>query len=306
MIAAIESLRSSRYEHIIFRQRPRKRRRVNLAPADDVNSIGSTPAAASLLEPREHAFLRWLFEQAGLELRSYRHETLHRRLAACLRTLRVNSVIEARAALLRHPAKISAAVGALVIGVTSLFRDSEVFDYLATAVLPSLPQTPHRRRIWSVGCSDGDEVYSVAIQLSELGLLNGTELLATDCRSAAIANVRKAVYLSADLQKLSPALLDRYFTRDGTDWRIVRELRQVVQTRVADVTRVREPGIWDMIFCRNMAMYLQPQRWRRSLWAQPEQSIRPGGFLVLGKAERPAGCTRLSLVAPCVYRRDRG
>ncbi len=263
------------------------------------------PAAGCLLDARELAFLRWLFDQAGLELRSYRHETLHRRLAACLRTLRVNSVTEARAVLLRHPAKIAAAVGAMVIGVTALFRDADVFDGLAQSVLPALPQPPHRRRIWSVGCSNGDEIYSVAMLLSELGLLDGTELLATDCRAAAIANVRRAIYRHDDLRKLSPVWQERYFVPDGGELRVVRQLQQAVQTRVADVTRVREPGVWDLILCRNMAMYLRPSV-AAELWAHFEQSIRPGGFLVLGKAERPEGCGRLSMIAPCIYRRDRG
>jgi len=305
LTAAIQSPRISRYEHVVFRQRPGKRRRINFAPTQNSKDSFNAPVTASLLDPCDAAFLRWLFAQAGLELRSYRQETLHRRLAACLRSLHVNNVAEARKLLLRQPDKIAVATDALVIGVTSLFRDVDVFDYLLQSVLPALPQAPYRRRIWSVGSSDGDEIYSVAILLAELGLLDHTELLATDCRSAAIANIRKATYRLADLQNIPLEWRERYFTPDGGDWRVVRELRQAVQTRLADVTRIGEPGAWDMILCRNMAMYLRPDV-ATDLWARFEEAIRPGGFLILGKAERPQGCTRLSMVAPCIYRRDRG
>ena len=65
-----------------------------------------------------------------------------------------------------------------------------------------------------------------------------------------------------------------------------------------------EPGQWDVILCRNMAMYLAPEA-AAALWRNLDSLLRPGGILVLGKAERPTG-TRLSMIAPCVYRRDRG
>jgi chemotaxis methyl-accepting protein methylase len=86
----------------------------------------------------------------------------------------------------------------------------------------------------------------------------------------------------------------------------VREsLRSAVQWRTSDVTQVHEPGAWDLILCRNMAMYLRSCA-AAQLWRAMEASLRPGGFLVLGKAERPAGAKRLSAIAPCIYRRDRG
>ncbi len=65
-----------------------------------------------------------------------------------------------------------------------------------------------------------------------------------------------------------------------------------------------EPCGWDMILCRNMSIYLQPATAVR-LWHVLENCLRPGGYLVLGKAERPLGCTRLVPVSPCIFRRDR-
>ena len=82
-------------------------------------------------------------------------------------------------------------------------------------------------------------------------------------------------------------------------------LRTAVQWRTADVMRVQEPGVWDLILCRNMAMYLRPEA-SGKLWDLFERALRPGGYLVMGKAERPANARRLSPVGPCVFRRDRG
>ncbi|HYO09905.1 MAG TPA: protein-glutamate O-methyltransferase CheR [Tepidisphaeraceae bacterium] len=249
----------------------------------------------------------WLFEQAGIDGRAYRTETIRRRLGACLRALRVGSPAEARLLLQRDRAKVQVAVGALVIGVTSFFRDAGVFDHLTYTALAALPRPPRARRIWSAGCSDGEELYSVAILLAEMNLLDdGATLLGTDCRAHAISHARQGRYVGAQLRDVPQVWRERYFEPIGAGgYRVLPRLRDAVQWRTADLTRLHEPGAWDLILCRNMAMYLRPEVAGR-LWERLEQALRPGAFLVLGKAERPVGATRLSLVAPCVYRRDRG
>jgi chemotaxis methyl-accepting protein methylase len=86
--------------------------------------------------------------------------------------------------------------------------------------------------------------------------------------------------------------------------RVRPELRAAVQWRTGDLTRMCEPGTWDLILCRNLTMYLRPDVAAR-IYVALEEALRPGGFLVLGKAERPIAAQRLGLVAPCIYRRDR-
>jgi chemotaxis methyl-accepting protein methylase len=258
-------------------------------------------ASAEVTDQR--LFLRWLFEAAGLRAHHYRPETLHRRIPACLRQLRVTNLAEARRLLERDRSKIASAIGALVIGVTSFFRDESVFTNFTGIVLPALPRPPQRRRIWSVGCSDGEEVYSVAVLLAEAGLLPGSHLLGTDCRAPAIARAREALYGAAALRTVPSRCWDKYFLKDQTQLRIAPQLRAAAHWRVADVTQTREPGGWDVILCRNVVMYLRPDV-AGAVWHEFERVLRPGGFLILGKAERPTGTPRLSLVAPCIYRRS--
>jgi chemotaxis methyl-accepting protein methylase len=168
--------------------------------------------------------------------------------------------------------------------------------------------------VWSVGCSDGAELYSVAILLAEMGLLEGTCLLGTDCRADALARARDGIFDVRAIDGVPRTWIKQYFDRlPGTDaadaaderYRVRATVRSAVQWRRADVTRLQEPGQWDLILCRNMAMYLRSET-SGKLWSHFEQALRPGGFLVLGKAERPVGAERLSMVGPCVYRRDRG
>ena len=209
------------------------------------------------------------------------------------------------------PSAVAAAVGTMVLGVTSFFRDAAVFDHVTHSVLPALPRHGGHPRIWSAGCSDGEEVYSLAMLLAEAGLLAGSHLLGTDCRTQAVARARAGRYATRALRDVPPAWQAKYFVADGAGAaaaapavRVRPELRAAVQWRTGDVTRVCEPGAWDLIFCRNLVMYLRPEVAGR-VWGALEASLRPGGFLVVGKAERPTGAQRLGLVAPCIYRRDR-
>ena len=84
-----------------------------------------------------------------------------------------------------------------------------------------------------------------------------------------------------------------------------RLARSALRWRVADLLRAPEAGTWDVILCRNTTMYLRAEV-AAGLWQKFEALLRPGGVLVLGKAERPAGSRRLQPAGPCVYRRIRG
>jgi chemotaxis protein methyltransferase CheR/two-component system CheB/CheR fusion protein len=74
---------------------------------------------------------------------------------------------------------------------------------------------------------------------------------------------------------------------------------------MADLLQVQEPGVWDVVLCRNTTMYMRTEA-VNPLWEKLEMLLRPGGILVLGKAERPLGVNRLTPVGPCLYRRNRG
>jgi chemotaxis protein methyltransferase CheR len=303
----LEFNRPNRFRHVVFTGPAGSTARiVNLAPPpprDDAPADGGHPKHA--LTEEEGAFIRSLFACAGLDASAYRHEPLRRRLHACLRAVRAGSIIDARRALAANPSLVPVAVNAMVIGVSSFFRDAPVYDEIAFNVLPSLFRAHRPARVWSVGCSEGQELYSVAILLAELGLLDGCYLLGTDCRSEAIQRARDGYYDPGALRSVPKAWVEKYFHRQGDRWRIASSLRTAVQWRTADVTRVSEPGVWDLILCRNMAMYLRPEA-SGKLWEMFERALRPGGYLVMGKAERPANARRLSPVGPCLFRRDRG
>lgn len=296
-------MREARFRHVVFSGAGASRV-IDFAPSA-AKQTAHPSASQSPFSPEQRAFVNWLFERAGIDANIYRSETLHRRLNACLRALRATSPEQAKQIIQQSPQQLRTAISAMIIGVTSFFRDAAVFDHLTFTVLPALSRNQSPVRIWSAGCSDGAELYSIAMLLAEMGLLDDTYLLGTDCRLEAVNRARGGMFDGNELRGVPQTWIDKYFSQQEDAFAICPRLRTAVQFRSADVTQLREPGNWDLIFCRNLAMYLRPEV-AGKLWESFEAAIRPGGFLVLGKAERPMGSSRFACVAPCIYRRDIG
>jgi chemotaxis methyl-accepting protein methylase len=193
----------------------------------------------------------------------------------------------------------------MMIGVSAFFRDPSVFEQLRTDVFPSLLRSQAGLHVWSCGCSDGPELYSAAMLLAELDQFRLSYLLGTDCRRDAVERASAGVYDTAGLRGLSPERRARFLEPHPSGWQVISELRHAVRWRMGNLLSMPEPGIWDVIFFRNTAIYLRPDV-TAPLWERFESLLRPGGILVLGKAERPTGGKRLSLIGPCIYRRNRG
>lgn len=249
-------------------------------------------------------FVRWLLTEAGLNADIYRSASLERRTAACLRAIGVASTGAARDLIRNHPDRLPIAVTTLLIGVTDFFRDPIVFDGLRLTVLPELSNRPGPLRIWSAACSSGPELYSLAILLAEAGLLDRSFLLGTDCRTDAIAVAQRGTYTEAQVRSLPARIRTDYFESDEEGWRVAGRLRERVHWHVSDLWSGAEAGPWDIIVWRNAAIYLKPAPVARMISALVA-ALRVGGFLVLGKAERPPDDAGVVPVSACTYRKVR-
>lgn len=269
--------------------------------------IHSGPAGAPAQEcPAPDPFIPWVLHRAGLAAKSYRSQPLQRRLSACLRALHADTTCQAQRMLQQRPELLATAINALLLGVTDFFRDGAVFDMLAQRVLPDL--TSRRGgplRVWSAGCSTGAELYSVAILLQRAGALENSYLLGTDCREDAITHAKAAIYSSHELRGLEPSPRHRHFEPAGPSWRPIAPLRRHVHWKVADLDRGVEPGPWDMILWRNMAIYLTAGA-AGAVWQGLVSVLAGQGVLVTGRAERPSAELPLTCLGRCIYRAASG
>jgi chemotaxis methyl-accepting protein methylase len=260
---------------------------------------GRIPPPAADLEPLD-PFVSWLFERAGLPAGAYRAAPMHRRLAACLRALEVSSVSEARRRLTQHPELVATAVSSLLIGVTEFFRDADVFDAIGRIIADDLGMRPGPIRVWSAACSNGAELCSMAILLAEAGLLERSILVGTDCRADAIREAEAGLYSQASAEPAGALLRQKYLAKDCGCWRVTEPLGRRIQWRIRDLLSGAEDGPWDIILWRNAAIYLKLSP-ALAVWEALAQALRPGGLLVVGKAERPPASLGLRCVSRGIY-----
>jgi chemotaxis protein methyltransferase CheR len=240
------------------------------------------PCASDL----EASFVRSIVSEMGIDPEGYRMHPLVRRIPACLRALRADSLEHAGSILHRHPELIPRALNALLIGTTEFFRDAIVFDALQDAIVPSLLERKRYPRVWSVACSEGPELYSVAMLFALFGSVEVGQFLGTDCRISALERARRGAYSALAYATVREPYRSMFTLAEGDGFSISPALQDAIEWRPGDILRDRIEGTWDMILCRNLAIYFDPGTADR-LWMKLYDALAPGGILVVGKAEKP-------------------
>jgi chemotaxis protein methyltransferase CheR len=186
-------------------------------------------------------------------------------------------------------------IDAITTQETLFFRDAAPFDALRSRVLPDLidhrANTPNARRlrIWSAACSTGQEPYSIAIAIRDTlpdADLWDVNILATDISNAAIRQASMGRYSTHEINRgLDPAKLNRYFEREGAFWRVKGEVRSMVAFAHRNLLDpFLDLGPFDVIFCRNVAIYFDAQT-RRNLFLRLAERLTPDGCLFVGSSE---------------------
>ncbi len=187
---------------------------------------------------------------------------------------------------------------------TSFFRDSVAFDALRGQILPALLRVRaanKRLRIWSAAAATGQEPYSLAMVIDETPQFAGWEIdiLATDVSAHAIERARSGLFSEAEVQRGLPLrLLSKYFRKEPSGWRISDELRNRVELRVFNLMDCFAGlGMFDVIFCRNVLMYLDPEA-KSDILERLAGSLERDRYLVLGAAETMLGACESFTVLP--------
>lgn len=236
--------------------------------------------------PENSLFIRAILGAAGLDVEEYRLAPLHRRIPACLRALRVATITDAIKALQEDPTRLKTVVNSLLIGTTSFFRDPQLFARMEEEILPEMMERNSSPRIWSAGCSDGSELYSVAMLVSEIHRSHDAHFLGSDCRPSVLEIAKAALYREDAIRSIRPGLRERYVISKGAQHRIRPDLSSRMNWEQRDLLGQTAPGPWDIILCRNVAIYLEA-RSAHHMWQRLANALAPGGILVTGRAESP-------------------
>jgi len=259
-----------------------------------------TPPPASptaTVDDEQTAFatvLALLNEHSRIDLSLYKASTLTRRIARRVAVHGFDGTQAYVAFLRENPHELDLLFKEMLIGVTSFFRDPEVWETLATSALPGLltPQSADAPplRAWVVGCSTGEEAYSLAMSFIEVretvpaAHARQLKIFATDLSADAIEAARQGFYPAAAVAALSPARLARFFVAHGDGFLVNRSIRDMVLFAQHDV--ILDPPFTrlDVLCCRNLMIYFNATLQQR-LVPIFHYCLRPGGILLLGRSE---------------------
>ena len=242
--------------------------------------------------------LRQLVKQlTGINLSDQKRELVYGRLARRLRVLHLRTFAEYRDLLASDGGReIGEFCNAITTNLTSFFRESHHFEYLRDQVLQPMVanRTASRRvRIWSAGCSTGEEAYSLAITVIEsIPDLRtwDVKILATDLDSDVLAKAQRGIYAAERVRPLGPQRLSRFFAerrggREGATFEVKPELTSLITFKQLNLMHpLPMKGPLDAIFCRNVVIYFDKDT-QRELFSRIAQLQRPGNLLFLGHSE---------------------
>jgi chemotaxis protein methyltransferase CheR len=242
---------------------------------------------------------RKISRERGFGCASYKEKCLRRRIAVRMRARGVHTYGDYARLLDVDGGEYERLLDALTINVTKLFRNWEAYASIAENVVPALwhAETP-RIRVWSAGCSSGDEPYSIAILFHRYAAVNGMlsqlqrlDILGTDIDKVSLEAATRGQFEEADFADTPAELRSRYFTADAPHV-VSQAIRQLVRFERRDLLGdPAPPGHHDLIICRNVLIYFDRETQER-LFESFYRSLAPGGFLVLGKVETLLGPVR--------------
>lgn len=260
------------------------------------HAFGKPPRAAAPLLKSENALKKvfvLLRAQTGHDFSQYKPSTIRRRIERRMAVHQVETMEGYVKYLQGAPEEVDALFRDMLIGVTSFFRDPEVFSALEEQVVPKLlagKPSDAVIRIWVPGCSTGEEAYSLAILLAErqeaLKQHFQVQVFATDIDGHAIAAARTGIYPASIAADVTPERLARFFTAEPGDcaYRIHKSIRDMLVFSEQNVIKDPPFSKLDMISCRNLLIYLGGDV-QKTLIPLFHYALNPGGFLLLGTSE---------------------
>lgn len=247
----------------------------------------------------------------GIDLSQYKRAQMERRVRTFVERQGQSDLASYLQRMTADKAELEAFLDRVTINVSQLWRNPDQWTRLERTVLPELLAEKNGLTAWSAGCSYGAEAYTLAALTRHVAGKSSTriDITGTDIDRRIVERARRGTFSADDARDAPKALLQRFFEpvagAEGT-WAARAEIRPFVRFEAADLLRIparREK--YDLILCRNTVIYFTDDV-RDALHAKLVESLRPGGYLVVGSTERVANVTQLGLdpAFPFTYRKE--
>lgn len=252
-----------------------------------------------------------LIALTGWDLSRFKESYLRRRVGARVRASGVLDWAAYGELLEKDRLELERLKDRLTVNVTEFMRDAEVWQALRQEVLPDIIRKAAARslrevRIWSAGCSSGEEPYSLAMLALEVvraqAVAVEVKVLASDLDPIILERARQGHYETTALARVPEPLKNTYFLPDGAGWKAGPALQRTVQFRGLDLFSSPAPPALDLLLCRNVMIYFSRDL-QQKLLRSFHSALVPGGIFVTGKTETVLGPVRT--LFKCVSTRDR-
>ena len=228
---------------------------------------------------------------SGIDFTYYKRSTILRRIERRMLVTHTSSLAEFARLLGDSQEEVNTLVKEILIGVTNFFRDPAFFEklkYNAIYKIVERAKEDEPIRVWSAGCSTGEEAYSIAILfqevMDELQVKRDVKIFATDVDSRAIEQAGKGIFSENIIDDVTPDRLAKFFLKVGDQYHISKSIRRMIVFATHNMFSDPPFGKLDLISCRNVMIYFQPVM-RRGLFAIFHSALKNGGFLFMGKSE---------------------
>ena len=245
------------------------------------------------------ALMDKITRDSGFQCSSYKDKCLRRRIAVRIRARGASGCAEYSGMLDKDPREYERLIRSLTVNVTKFFRNWETYSAIDQKVVPALMERDEREiRVWSAGCSSGEEPYSIGILMHKHSTTNGAarldsvSIVGTDIDTDCLGEAERAVYTESALGDTPADLREQYFPQIAGLRTMLPEVRRLVTFEVRDLLHFQPPvENAHLIVCRNVIIYLERGA-QDALFAHFHRTLAPGGFLVLGKVETLLGDAR--------------
>lgn len=246
-----------------------------------------------MLDRELHLLLSVIEKSTGFDASQYRFSTLIRRLNLRLSATHSSNYRDYIKFIRKDPSECQRFIQTLTINVTDFFRDKDVFLFLKKNYFPLLKARADNRKnkslsLWSLGCSRGQEPYTLAIIWHEFlrNKINDYRITiqATDIDPEALTKARSGLYTPKETANMPKSYIRKYFSKQDGMLQIRLELQKMIKFKQLDIIKQPPPGKFDMILCRNVFIFFESSL-QKKIIKKLYLSLKKDGILILGKSE---------------------
>lgn len=224
-------------------------------------------------------------KKTGIDLALYKEAQMKRRLTSLYEKRGYKSFQEYFMAISQDRKLLEEFLDRMTINVSEFYRNGKRWEVLEKKLLPKLLERNSRLKIWSAACSTGEEPYTIAMIMSKFMPLTQVQILATDLDENVIARAKVGVYPERSLNEVPEEMKRKYFTKDGSFYKISNEIKKTVTFKKQNLLADSFGGPFDLVVCRNVLIYFTEDA-KDILYKKFSSSLKQDGIFFVGSTEQ--------------------